>query len=111
MDIKKAGINCNVINFGMPRVGTPEYSTFAATKITSTSRYVHNKDQVPHLPFETKMSFHHVCYEYFEDVNGNVRKCDGSCEDPTCGDQYAFAETNWDDHGIYLGLVMTCSSV
>ena len=111
MDIKKAGITCDVINFGMPRVGTAEYSSFAAGKVPSTKRYVHNADQVPHLPFETKMSFKHVCTEYFENAGGSVKKCDASCEDPTCGDQYAFAQTNWDDHGVYLGLVMGCASV
>jgi len=111
MDITKAGITANVINFGMPRVGTPQYSAFAASKVTSTKRYVHNKDQVPHLPFEEKMTFKHVCTEFFENSSGSVKQCDASCEDPSCGDQFAFSQTNWDDHGIYLGLVMGCNSV
>ncbi len=111
MDIKKAGVSCDVINFGMPRVGTAAYSSFAATKISSVKRYVHDADQVPHLPFEEQMSFKHVCFEYFENSSGSVKKCDSSCEDPSCGDQYAFSETNWDDHGVYLGLTMSCSAV
>lgn len=46
MDINKAGIKCDVINFGMPRVGTQDYSSFA-NDLVSTKRYVHNRDEVP----------------------------------------------------------------
>jgi hypothetical protein len=111
MDIKKAGIDCDVINFGMPRVGTPEYSAFAASKVPSTTRYTHHQDQVPHLPFEDVMSFQHVCTEHYEDADGNVKKCDSSCEDPSCADQFPFAQTNWDDHHVYLGLPLECGQV
>ena len=110
MDIKKAGIDCNVINFGMPRVGTPDYAAFAATQVPSTLRFTHHQDQVPHLPFETVMSFHHVCTENYENEDGVVKQCDNSCEDSTCADQFAFVDTNWDDH-IYLGLPLECGQV
>jgi hypothetical protein len=110
MDLIKNGISCSVIDFGQPRVGTKEYSSFSAGKM-STSRYTHNRDRVPHLPLEEQMSFYHVCWEMFENSSGNVHKCDSSCEDPSCADQFAYADTNWDDHGIYLGLQLSCAAV
>lgn len=45
MDVYKAGISCDVINFGMPRVGTQDYSAFANARLP-TKRYVHNRDEV-----------------------------------------------------------------
>jgi predicted lipase len=110
MDLIKNGISCRVIDFGQPRTGTKEYSTFSTKKL-STTRYTHDKDRVPHLPFEEQMSYYHVCREYFENSSGAVRACDTSCEDPSCADQYAYSVTGWDDHGVYLGLSLTCSAV
>jgi hypothetical protein len=109
MDILKAGIPCTVYNFGQPRTGDKTFASFASSKLPIW-RMTHNKDQVPHLPFTTQMEFYHVCREEFEDANHKLKTCDTSCEDPTCADQYEFAETNWDDHGIYLNLQMSCTS-
>jgi hypothetical protein len=110
MDLIRNGIPCRVIDFGQPRTGTQAYSSFSNT-ILSTTRYTHNKDRVPHLPFEEVMSYYHVCTEKFETSTGTVRTCNSSCEDPTCADQFAYSDTNWDDHGIYLGLQLSCSAV
>ena len=110
MDLIKAGISNSVYNFGQPRTGDQKYAQFANSKVT-TWRVTHNKDQVPHLPFTTQMEFYHVCTEEFENASGALKQCNTSCEDPSCADQYAFAETNWDDHGVYLGLSMTCAAV
>lgn len=110
MDLIKASISCRVIDFGQPRTGTQSYATFSNNKM-STTRYTHNKDRVPHLPLEDKMSYYHVCVEKFESASGSVKTCNSSCEDPSCADQYAYSETNWDDHGIYLGLALSCAAV
>jgi predicted lipase len=110
MDLLKNGISNTVYDFGQPRTGDKTYSTFSTSRVP-TFRVVHNKDQVPHLPFTTQMDFYHVCTEQFEDASGKLKTCDSSCEDPTCGDQYAFAQTNWDDHSYYLGMHVSCSSV
>jgi hypothetical protein len=110
MDLMKAGISNTVYDFGQPRTGDKAYAAFAASKVP-TWRVTHNRDQVPHLPFTVQMEFYHVCREEFEDANGKLRTCDTSCEDATCADQYDFAETNWDDHSIYLGMHVSCSSV
>lgn len=111
MDVIKAGIPTSVYNYGQPRTGDQKYASFATNKV-SIWRVTHNRDEVPHLPFTTEMEFYHVCTEQFEDVNGKLRTCDNSCEDPTCMDQYKFpSETNGDDHLVYLGLSMSCDAV
>ena len=67
---------------------------------------------MPHLPLEEYMSFYHVCTEYFENESGDIKKCDNSCEDSSCSDQYQYPkETNGEDHMVYLGLNMCCESV
>lgn len=110
MDLFKNGISNSVYDFGQPRTGDKTYASFATARVP-TFRVTHNKDQVPHLPVTTGMEFYHLCYEEFEDANGKVRTCDNSCEDPTCADQYALKDTNWDDHSIYLGLHVNCAAV
>lgn len=111
MDLLKNGIDCSCINFGMPRTGTAEYSTFSTERL-ATLRYTHYQDIVPHVPVEDVMSFHHVCTEMYEDENGVVKQCDGTCEDPSCADQWRLIETNGDDHCVYLGLhVCSCGAV
>jgi len=111
MDLIKAGISTSVYNFGQPRTGDTTYAAFANKKVT-TYRVVHDRDDVPHLPFTTGMEFYHVCTEIFENASGALKTCSTSCEDPTCMDQYKFpSETDGDDHLIYLGLHMNCESV
>jgi hypothetical protein len=111
MDLVKAGISTSVYNFGQPRTGDANYATFANSKVT-TFRVVHDRDEVPHLPFTVKMDFYHVCTEVFENSSGSLKTCNDSCEDPSCMDQYTFPkDTNGDDHLIYLELNMNCEAV
>lgn len=111
MDIVKAGIPTSVYNYGQPRTGDQKYASFATARVP-TWRVVHNRDEVPHLPFTAQMEFYHVCTEEFEDVNGKLKTCNNSCEDPSCMNQFSFpSQTNGDDHLIYLGLHMDCASV
>lgn len=110
MDMVKAGLPCTVYNFGQPRLGDQAYAKFS-TGIVDTWRVTHNKDIVPHLPVTVGMEFYHMCREEFEDVNHNLKSCDLSCEDPTCSDQYKLAQTNVDDHLVYLNLPLSCDAV
>lgn len=115
LDLIKAGYPTTMYNFGQPRVGDKAYAGFATSKL-STFRVTHDKDIVPHIPLAVGMAFYHSCTEQFEDVNHNLRTCtsskDGSyCEDKTCADQYDIAETNVDDHLIYLGMPVHCENV
>lgn len=57
------------------------------------------------------MNFYHVCTEIFEDENHNLKRCDNSCEDKTCSDQFKPRELNSEDHLHYLGLDMNCEAV
>lgn len=111
MDLVKAGIACTVYNFGQPRTGDKAFASFATPKVP-TFRVVHNKDTVPHLPFTSGMDYYHICTEEFEDASGKLKTCNSSCEDPTCGDQYEFKQTNVDDHLQYLGFpISSCEAV
>jgi hypothetical protein len=110
MDLVKAGLPCSVYNFGQPRVGDANYAKFSTNKV-DTWRVTHNRDIVPHVPVTTGMEFVHMCREEFEDVNHSLKSCDTSCEDKTCADQYSLAQTNTDDHLVYLGMSVSCSAV
>ena len=113
LDLLKNGIVSSVINFGQPRTGDLAFSNFLKTKPEIvTWRVVHNRDNVPHWPFSgDKLNYYHVCTEVFEDADGDLKVCDSSCEDPTCGDQYSAREQRPSDHMTYLGLYLDCSSV
>lgn len=113
MDLQKYNIPCTLINFGQPRTGDETYSNFVKSQTGLTSwRVVHYQDPVPHLPTVTGMEYYHVCTEVYEDVDGTVRICDDTCEDPTCGAQWQWpVDCNPDDHMTYLGVYMSCASV
>jgi Lipase (class 3) len=111
MDLLKAGITTDALyTFGQPRIGDANYASLATGKL-STWRVVHNADIVPHVPATTGMDFVHSCREEFEDVNHNLKTCDATCEDATCGDQYKISQCTVDDHLLYLNLDMGCSAV
>ena len=113
MDLVKNGFPCSVYNFGQPRTGDQKYADFVSSsdKFPETWRVVHDRDIVPHWPFNEGMGYAHACFEEFEDVNGVLKSCD-SCEDPTCSAQYdEVREWRPDDHMTYLGIPISCESV
>ena len=108
MELQKEGIDVDVYDFGQPRVGNKIYADFVNTVIHDHWRFVHNKDTVPHVPFES-MGYLHSCREIFEDANGKMKTCsEVNCEDPNCGEQYKFVDTNTEDHSYYLGHRVDC---
>lgn len=109
LDLIKNGISASLYNFGQPRTGDQGFADFSNTKGT-IMRVTHNKDTVPHVPY-TSMGFAHACQEQFEDSSGKVKACTKSCEDSSCANQYPFAQTNVDDHLIYLGVSVDCATV
>ena len=124
MDLAKAGIASSVINFGQPRTGDAKYAQFvgqhfATSGFPETWRVVHNRDIVPHWPFNQYLNYSHVCTEEWEDETGALRTCGSTsssdgfsvCEDPTCSDQFKPHEWRPDDHMTYLGLYISCDSV
>jgi predicted lipase len=107
----RAGIvNTSMVNFGMPRVGNPGFA--ALWQSTSFGgglswRFVHNRDIVPHVPFQNMATdgfFHHVPTEIwdFANINGTYRVCDSSGEDPTCSDSLPTYEWLPSDHMNYM---------
>jgi hypothetical protein len=66
----------------------------------------HYKDTVPHVPYES-MGYLHIAGEVYEDEDHTLYGCTGP-EDTTCGDQWAFIQTDISDHLLYLDHDMTC---
>lgn len=72
-----------MINFGSPRTGDKNFATFSDNLFQQQWRVVYHKDYVPHTP-ESTLNYYHVRTEVYEDVDGSLRICDASGEDPTC---------------------------
>lgn len=109
MELSARNIESSVYNFGQPRIGDIDYSTFVNSYIKTIWRVTHNRDIVPHIPFSTALNYYHSCREAFENENGDVILCSSTnCEDKTCSQQYSLGETNTEDHEIYLGHNMDC---
>ncbi len=111
MELEHEGISVKLYNYGQPRVGDQKYSGFVNTVINEYYRTVHNKDIVPHVPPTEGMNYYHSCTELFEDSTGKVNVCSSTnCEDPKCSDQYPLAQTNSDDHEVYLQHRVSCDA-
>lgn len=109
LDLLHSGVANTVYNFGQPRAGDDKFAAFSSAKI-STWRVTHNKDTVPHIPYNS-MGFYHGCQEEFENASGAMKACNNGCEDTSCAAQYPFVQTNVDDHLTYLGLGVNCAAV
>jgi hypothetical protein len=111
MELYKANITAEIYNFGQPRVGEAHYAAFVNSVIPNYWRFTHNKDIVPHLPPMDIMGYYHSCREVFENEQGGLRECSANnCEDASCADQYTLSKTNSDDHLVYLGHRVDCST-
>ena len=98
-----------VYNFGQPRIGDANFANFVNKQQPKLWRVTHDKDMVPHIPPTEGFGFVHSCTEVFENANGLIKTCI-ECEDPTCSAQYNLADTNTEDHSIYLGHPMNCET-
>ena len=109
MELKNAGINNAVYNFGQPRIGDSNYARFANMVLDEYWRVTHDRDIVPHLPPIKGFGYMHSCGELFEDLGGELHICsENACEDPNCADQYNIFQTNANDHTYYLGHHLAC---
>lgn len=75
--------------FGAPRVGNAAFATYSASLGVPIYRVVHNRDPVPHLPFES-WGYAHPPQEVFFDApqTSHVVCSDKTGEDPTCSDKF-----------------------
>lgn len=109
MEFQSYDIDCELYNFGQPRVGDADYAAFANKVLSHLWRFTHNRDMVPHIPPIAEMDYYHSCGEIFEDAAGKLTQCSAiDCEDAACADQYALKDTDVDDHLIYLGHPLDC---
>lgn len=75
-------------SFGCPRVGNPDFAHFLSQSITNRIRVVHNRDVIPHVPFES-LGYRHYAYEVlFDEDMKNYQVCDSSGEDPKCSNRF-----------------------
>ena len=110
MDIVLNGYtNVELYNFGSPRIGNDDWTTFATKKLPITYRFTHYKDPVPHLP-PTHLWYSHMLNEVYENQEHSLKTCSGT-EDETCMMQWHDWELNADDHSLYLNLCTKCSCV
>jgi hypothetical protein len=112
IDMKNAGIsNIFSYHYGSPRIGNQAFMQYIKNVLPDAHRVVHDCDTVPHVPYEA-MGFWHICTEFFEDKAGSIKQCGLTCEDSTCGNQYAFSATTVDAHLVYLGMpISDCTYV
>ena len=100
--------NVRLVNFGSPRVGNDEFSSWASNLIQDRMRVTHYKDIVPHCPMHER--FTHISGEWYheDDMGQDIRACAGY-EDSSCA--YQWHVTSIDDHEMYLGLEVHCGPV
>jgi predicted lipase len=77
------GFETVVFSYGAPRTGDLEWAQAVSERVSKIHRITHNKDIVPHAPFQI-MGFYHVTTEIFFSDGLNWRLCDGTGEDPSC---------------------------
>lgn len=87
-------------NYGSPRVGNEHTAAFINLKLPTRFRVVHNRDIVPHVPFEA-MGFTHVSYEVlYDEEMKSYKVCNESGEDPSCSNRFD-PDYSFPDHDIY----------
>ena len=111
MELRAAGIQNTIYNYGQPRVGDEKYAVFLDTLFDEPLwRFTHNRDPVVHLPPEA-FGYKHSCIEIFENAAGSLRECSKTdCQDKTCSDQFSFSTKNSTDHSYYLEHHLDCGA-
>lgn len=74
--------------YGTPRVGNAAFATYTASHGVPVFRVVHNRDPVPHLPFQAWGYVHPAREVFFDAPQTSFAVCDDSGEDPTCSDKF-----------------------
>ena len=91
--------------FGSPRVGNQNFADYFNQKNPKTLkvRITHNRDAVPHLPFDF-LGFRHIDREvfYIEDSSQFII-CGNNIEDKSCSLQYQIYQVDPSDHTTYMG--------
>ena len=81
-------------------MGNANTATFIDGKLQTRFRVIHNRDIVPHLPYEL-MGFTHIAYEVLYDEEMKTYKvCNDSGEDRSCTNRFD-PDYSFPDHDIY----------
>ena len=70
------------------QVGNEVFAKFSVSHGVPIFRVVHNRDPVPHLPFESWGYRHPPTEVFFDADQTSYVVCDDSGEDVTCSDQF-----------------------
>lgn len=68
MHLYGKNIEVNVHNFGSPRIGNVNLAKYLDKSLPVIQRVVHNRDIVPHVPFQA-VGYWHPAYEIFFDAD------------------------------------------
>jgi hypothetical protein len=90
-----------VHTFGQPRVGEANLAQFMKSKLDTVFRVVHNRDIVPHVPFEWLKYVHVPTEVLFSEDMSTYKVCNDSGEDPSCSNRF-YPEYSHFDHDLYF---------
>lgn len=106
--------NSRLITFGSPRIGNATWASYFQKRFASVStRVVHQRDVVPHLPpMNPVIPYFQVAREWWFTYSKTRAmrgwKCSvNNSEDPLCSDQFDYYTV--DDHFSFLGIVFGCA--
>uniref|UniRef100_A0AC34GVK0 Fungal lipase-like domain-containing protein n=1 Tax=Panagrolaimus sp. ES5 TaxID=591445 RepID=A0AC34GVK0_9BILA len=99
----------SLFTFGQPRTGDKTFANAYNALEIQTSRIVHNRDIIPHLPSLNNSIYYHHRQEIW--YNNDMGVHDDSSifcsyedgEDPTCSDSLDATKLNIKDHKYYFG--------
>jgi hypothetical protein len=108
-ELKKLGYPIReIVTFGAPKVGNRAFvEAFLKIFPQGVTRFVHNRDMVPHVP-PKDMKFHHISNEIYE-VDGGLKVCRVNSKktwisDPECSSKVAPLRLSIKNHLTYLGV-------
>ena len=107
VELQSVYTSLELYNFGYPRVGNTEFSTWFAEQNYNFYRITHHKDMVVHIPMHERYT--HVDGEWYHESDvdaSDLRECTDGPEDPSCS--YQWHITDPDDHLQYLGSHVGC---
>jgi len=108
LELKKLGYPIReVVTFGMPKVGNKVFVQHYLKVVGGLTRFVHNRDLVPHVPTK-EMKFHHISNEIYE-VDGALKVCrvntkNAWLSDPECSQGVSPLRLSIKNHLTYLGV-------
>ena len=90
-DLTLEGEESSLFTFGSPRVGNSEFKSWAQGRLSTSMRMRRQLDIVPAIPprgfgFDYEHVAHEIWNKHADGEPDSYVMCDGSGEDPNCGD-------------------------